>query len=258
MHPEAFPEGQMIKIATMSPTFVTNMVLEPYYPGFESPYVRSSEIARKILIGSVEYPYPRRARTGLPPTESDPDSESSLPIRMSLNIYILRDERFGQLKMSDFLAFALKSLLEAIDGTPNEFDSFKMNSLQQASLTANCMAIKKNRLFILDHHDPLMPYLRKSNTNTSTKTYATRTILFLKAYVTVNDSGYHQLISHWLNTHAVIEPFMIATNRQLSSRTCIDNKQDFFRLLTNNLSEVGVGTPDLRQEIGVGDDAISR
>ncbi|KAL7235235.1 hypothetical protein ACSBR1_018677 [Camellia fascicularis] len=37
-----------------------------------------------------------------------------------------------------------------------------------------------------------------------------------KAYVAVNDSGYHQLISHWLNTHAVIEPFMIATNRQLS------------------------------------------
>jgi len=87
----------------------------------------------------------------------------------------------------------------------------------------------------------LIPYLRRINT-TSTKTYATRTILFLKddgtltplaielslshpdgdvlgavsrvytppndgvegsiwqlakAYVSVNDSGYHQLISHW-------------------------------------------------------------
>ncbi|KAF7845018.1 putative linoleate 9S-lipoxygenase 5 [Senna tora] len=47
-----------------------------------------------------------------------------------------------------------------------------------------------------------------------------------KAYVVVNDSSYHQLISHWyiyyihtymkLNTHAVIEPFVIATHRQLS------------------------------------------
>ena len=87
----------------------------------------------------------------------------------------------------------------------------------------------------------MIPYLRRINT-TSTKTYATRTILFLKddgtltplaielslshpdgdvlgavsrvdtpshdgvegsiwqlakAYVSVNDSGYHQLISHW-------------------------------------------------------------
>ncbi|KAE8669623.1 Linoleate 9S-lipoxygenase 5 [Hibiscus syriacus] len=122
-------------------------------------------------------------------------------------------------------------------------------------------ALDNNRLFILDHHDALMTYLRRIN-STSSRIYATRTLFFLqddgmlkplaielslphpqgdkhgavnkvftpaergvegtvwqlaKAYVGVNDSGYHQLISHWLNTHAVVEPFVIATNRQLSA-----------------------------------------
>lgn len=93
----------------------------------------------------------------------------------------------------------------------------------------------------MDYHDALMPYLRRIN-ETSTKIYASRTLLFLtedgtlkplaielslphpegdqvgaiskvytpaekgvqsclwqlaKGYVAVNDSGYHQLISHW-------------------------------------------------------------
>uniref|UniRef100_A0A803KP58 Lipoxygenase n=1 Tax=Chenopodium quinoa TaxID=63459 RepID=A0A803KP58_CHEQI len=143
---------------------------------------------------------------------------------------------------------------------------------QNSSITKECLqgnldglsveeAMQRNRLFILDHHDIVMPYLRQINTETTSKVYATRTILFLKedgtlkplvielslphekgdkfgavselhapandgikaslwqlakAYVAVNDSAYHQLISHWLHTHAVMEPFIIASNRQLS------------------------------------------
>ncbi|KAH9326909.1 hypothetical protein KI387_007087, partial [Taxus chinensis] len=37
-----------------------------------------------------------------------------------------------------------------------------------------------------------------------------------KAHVKSNDAGYHQLVSHWLRTHCITEPFIIATHRQLS------------------------------------------
>lgn len=102
-------------------------------------------------------------------------------------------------------------------------------------------ALKENKLFILDHHDALIPYLNRINSGDN-KIYATRTLLLLKddstlkplaielslphpegehcgavnrvftpaesgvqgsvwslakAYAAVNDSGYHQLVSHW-------------------------------------------------------------
>lgn len=327
------------------------------------------DYARPILGGSREYPYPRRGRTGRTPTKTDPNTESRLPL-LSLSIYVPRDERFTHIKMSDFLACAVKSLGQILipelitlcDKTPNEFDNFddvmklyegginllggpkvakirdyipwemlkellrndgqpflkypmpdvikedkiawrtdeefaremlagvnpvvirclkefppvskldpKVYGNQNSFITKDHIeknmngltideAIKNSKMFILDHHDTLIPYLRRINT-TATKTYATRTLLLLeedgtlkplaielslphpqgdkygatsqvftpaekgiegsiwqlaKAYASVNDSGYHQLISHWLNTHAVIEPFVIATNRQLS------------------------------------------
>ncbi|KAE9622309.1 putative linoleate 13S-lipoxygenase [Lupinus albus] len=40
---------------------------------------------------------------------------------------------------------------------------------------------------------------------------------FAKAHVLTHDSAYHELISHWLRTHCAAEPFVIATNRQLSA-----------------------------------------
>ncbi|XP_041999732.1 probable linoleate 9S-lipoxygenase 5 isoform X1 [Salvia splendens] len=331
---------------------------------------KGPEHERPILGGSTEYPYPRRGRTGRPLLLSDPRIESRIPLYNSLSIYVPRDERFSHLKMSDFVAYALKSIFQFLapgfkdlfDKTPDEFDSFEevlqlydgasaetnvtllekirhhipvetikellrsdgektynfplpqviredkdawrsdeefgremlaginpvvIQRLQEFPPTSKlnpelygrqsskiseehiihnlegltvAEAIRNNKLYILDHHDSLMPYLRRINT-TAAKTYATRTVLFLKedgtlrpvaielslphpegdhygavsrvctpaedgvegaiwllakAYVAVDDSGYHQLISHWLNTHASIEPFIIATNRQLS------------------------------------------
>ncbi|XP_006657135.2 lipoxygenase 2.3, chloroplastic-like [Oryza brachyantha] len=37
-----------------------------------------------------------------------------------------------------------------------------------------------------------------------------------KAHVLAHDSGYHQLVSHWLRTHCCVEPYIIAANRRLS------------------------------------------
>ncbi|KAG8070142.1 hypothetical protein GUJ93_ZPchr0006g43651 [Zizania palustris] len=37
-----------------------------------------------------------------------------------------------------------------------------------------------------------------------------------KAHVVTHDTGYHQLVSHWMRTHCCVEPYIIAANRQLS------------------------------------------
>ncbi|KAJ0502800.1 putative linoleate 13S-lipoxygenase [Helianthus annuus] len=44
-----------------------------------------------------------------------------------------------------------------------------------------------------------------------------------KVHVLAHDSGYHQLVSHWLRTHCCTEPYIIATNRQLSKMHPIHN-----------------------------------
>ncbi|RDX79827.1 Linoleate 9S-lipoxygenase 1 [Mucuna pruriens] len=322
---------------------------------------KSQDLARPILGGSSDYPYPRRGRTGRKATKKEPNSESP-----SNTTYIPRDENFGHLKSSDFLTYGIKSLAQNVLpkfqsalGFNAEFDTFddvrgffegglhlptdiisqlspipvikeifrtdgeqvlkfppphvikvsksawmtdeefgremlagvnpcliqllqefppkskldatvygdQTSTITKEHLEINLggltveQALDGKRLFILDHHDAFMPYMRKINSLSTAKSYATRTILFLKddgtlkplaielslphprgdefgtnsrvilpanqgaestiwllakAYVVVNDSCYHQLMSHWLNTHAVIEPFVIATNRHLS------------------------------------------
>ncbi|KHN21708.1 Linoleate 13S-lipoxygenase 2-1, chloroplastic [Glycine soja] len=54
---------------------------------------------------------------------------------------------------------------------------------------------------------------------THSSSHATKLWLWrlAKAHVLAHDSGYHELVSHWLRTHCAVEPFIIATNRQLST-----------------------------------------
>ncbi|KAD2249707.1 hypothetical protein E3N88_41548 [Mikania micrantha] len=120
-------------------------------------------------------------------------------------------------------------------------------------------ALAQKKLFMLDYHDLLLPYVNKTRELKGTTLYGSRTLMFLtpagtlrplaieltrppsdtkpqwkhvytpswdatgawlwklaKAHVLAHDSGYHQLVSHWLRTHCVTEPYIIATNRHLS------------------------------------------
>lgn len=61
---------------------------------------------------------------------TDPKSESRLNPIFTLEIYVPRDERFGHLKMADFLTYGLKSVSQSLKPkieafVDSEFDSFE-------------------------------------------------------------------------------------------------------------------------------------
>ncbi|MCO5575282.1 hypothetical protein L7F22_029082 [Adiantum nelumboides] len=332
---------------------------------------KSEGLSRPTLGGDGEHKYPRRCRTGRPPTRADPKVESILEV--GTNYYVPRDEAFEQAKQENFISNTLKgvvhqhvpSLRNSLKEGQEEFQSFhdidslfregiklkrfeaeqtflqglpinhiiekveqcanQASSLlqyaqpsiiskdqfawmrdeefgRQALAGANPVhierlqefpprsaldeedygcpisalteehllgrledltlqqAMNQGRLFLLDYHDALMPFINKVNALEGRKMYASRTILFhsrvgtllpiaielslpppskgapvkrqvftpgsdahsrwkwqlAKAHVSSNDAGFHQLVNHWLRSHATVEPYIIATHRQLS------------------------------------------
>ncbi|KAJ4848227.1 Lipoxygenase 6, chloroplastic [Turnera subulata] len=326
---------------------------------------KCEDLARPVL-GGEEWPYPRRCRTGRPPTKTDPLSESR--VEKPKSVYVPRDEAFEEIKLNTFSAGRLKALLHNLipsiaatlsnsdipftcfsdidklynDGVilksdePNGLENpFLTNVLKnvlsigerllkyetpaiikrdrfawlrdnefarqtlagvnpmnieilkefpilskldpavygppESALTKELIeeelggfsvekAIEERRLFILDYHDMLLPFIKKLNSLPGRKAYASRTVFFYnragilkpiaielslppspsslrnkhvythgheatthwtwklaKAHVCSNDAGIHQLVNHWLRTHACMEPYIIATHRQLSA-----------------------------------------
>ncbi|XP_004310200.1 PREDICTED: lipoxygenase 6, chloroplastic [Fragaria vesca subsp. vesca] len=326
---------------------------------------KSDELARPV-IGGKERPYPRRCRTGRPPSKSDPLSESR--IEKPHPVYVPRDETFEEIKQNTFSRGKLKALLHNllpslavrlsssdipfkcfsdIDKLYNDglllkddddqkesilfsgsmmkkvlsvggqwlkyeipaiiqrdrFNWLRDNEFARQALAGvnpvnieilkefpilskldpafygppesaitkelieqelNGMSVEKaiedKRLFILDYHDILLPFIEKMNSLPGREAYASRTVFFYtkagflrplaielslpltpssphnkhvythghhatthwiwklaKAHVCSNDAGIHQLVNHWLRTHASMEPYIIATHRQLSS-----------------------------------------
>ncbi|XP_060967000.1 lipoxygenase 2, chloroplastic [Cannabis sativa] len=123
-------------------------------------------------------------------------------------------------------------------------------------------ARREKKLYLLDYHDVLLPYVSKVRKLEKRTLYGSRTLFFLtpygtlmpmaieltrppmdgkpqwkevytpnsnwhstdiwlwklaKAHVLAHDATVHQLVSHWLRTHCCVEPYVIATNRQLSA-----------------------------------------
>ncbi|XP_022960151.1 linoleate 9S-lipoxygenase 1-like isoform X3 [Cucurbita moschata] len=197
---------------------------------------------------SSSHPYPRRGRT-----VQHPNSENERAW--------MDDDEFAR----QMLAGTNPVRITCLHKFPPESKAKVVSTIKASDIEHNLdglplqQAIEDRRIFMLDHHDYLMPFLNRINSS-NVFAYASRTLLFLrtdstlkplaielclpyseaeggeiswvylpapegleaalwqlaKAHVAANDSVYHQLVSHWLHTHAVVEPFIIATRRQLS------------------------------------------
>ncbi|KAJ7945523.1 Lipoxygenase [Quillaja saponaria] len=190
--------------------------------------------------------------------------------------HIIKRDRFAWLRDSEFARqtlagvnpvniellkeFPILSKLDPAVYGPRESAITKELIEQELHGLSMEKAIEEKRLFILDFHDMLLPFIKKINSLPGRKAYASRTVLFYsqsgillpiaielslspapssprnkrvythghdatmhwiwklaKAHACSNDAGIHQLVNHWLRTHACMEPYIIATHRQLSS-----------------------------------------
>ncbi|XP_058071083.1 linoleate 13S-lipoxygenase 2-1, chloroplastic-like [Magnolia sinica] len=181
----------------------------------------------------------------------------------------LKDEEFARQTLAGLNPISIQLVTEfpfvskldpKIYGPPKSaITKEHINCAIKGHMTAD-EALERKKLFMIDYHDLLLPYVNKVRELEGTTLYGSRTLFFLlpdgtlrpivieltrppsptqpqwkkvftpghhntnswlwkftKAHVCAHDSGYHQLISHWLRTHCCIEPYIIAANRQLST-----------------------------------------
>ncbi|KAL6643293.1 hypothetical protein ACP70R_021474 [Stipagrostis hirtigluma subsp. patula] len=233
------------------------------YNDLGNPDLRPA-LARPVLGGSMDYPYPRRTKTDRPPAHTDSRTETRAP--MDQQIYVPCDERVGTPRYSapnlpklggHFKSFVdiyrlvglddlgqlaeAKEVINSSSATPKfpvpqviaanprnwradeEFarqmlagsnpvcikrvTKFPLTSeldravygdqdskITQGHIQKNIgamtvqQAVEEGRLFVVDHHDWIMPYLRRINELpdeeekgeiSPRKAYAARTLLFL-------------------------------------------------------------------------------
>lgn len=218
------------------------------YNDLGNPDLRQ-DLARPVLGGSKEYPYPRRTRTSRPPSKADPASETRAPLEEG--IYVPCDERTGPVASAPNLPkldghfgsladvhglfdsnakpfpFPVPQVISANRTgwrTDEEFarqilagtNPVSIELVTDLPLTSKLdravygdqdskitkehieknmgnmnveQAIEAGRLYAVDHHDWVMPYLKRINELpgaeekgevSKRKSYATRTLLFLQ------------------------------------------------------------------------------
>ncbi|RYR02522.1 hypothetical protein Ahy_B06g081321 [Arachis hypogaea] len=99
----------------------------------------------------------------------------------------MTDEEFSRETLAGVNPNVIKSLEEFPPGSKLDSKVYgdHTSTMKKEHLEPNLggltveQAVEKKKLFILDHHDYLIPYLRRINSS-KTKAYATRTIFFLK------------------------------------------------------------------------------
>ncbi|CAL5024978.1 unnamed protein product [Urochloa decumbens] len=353
------------------------------YNDLGNPDLRK-DLARPVMGGSQEYPYPRRLKTGRPAAKTDPRTETRAPL--DEDIYVPCDERvgygsvpaptlpprgghFGSLadvyklyglddlgRLPDAKAiinsnapfpiaprvisvnptnwrkdeeFARQMIAGANPVCIKRVTKFPLASELDRSVYGDqdskinrdhvernmCgmtvqQAMDEGRLYVVDHHDWVMPYLKRINELpgeeekaeiSQRKVYAARTLLFLnhddstlkplaielssphpeneklgavsavytppdteditagsfsawevaKAHAAANDTVENNFVTHWLNTHAFMEPIVIAANRQMSVLHPIHRllKPHFRKTLHINAvaRQIVVGSGDLRK-----------
>lgn len=181
----------------------------------------------------------------------------------------IKDEEFGRQTLAGINPCSIQLVKEwplrsnldpATYGSPESAITTKLVEMVMLGRITVEEAIKDKKLFVVDYHDLLLPYVYKVRDLKGKNLYGGRALFFrtpletlkpiaielvrpkgrgkdqwkevylpgwdstsgwlwklAKAQFLALDSGYHQLISHWLRTHCSVEPYVLSTNRQLSA-----------------------------------------
>ncbi|KAI4381046.1 hypothetical protein MLD38_007163 [Melastoma candidum] len=239
----------------------------PFFTDIDNLFKEGIKLSGLTGKGSLQNVIPRLIKAAENTTESVISFESPEAWERD-NFFWLRDEEFARQTLAGINPLAielvkewpLKSKLDPKTyGPPESAITTEIIQREIGGFMTVEEAVKQKKLFVLDYHDLLLPFVNKVRELKNTTLYGSRTLFFLtpdgtlkataieltrppgdgkpqwkhvftpsnhstdswlwkiaKAHVLAHDSGYHELVSHWLRTHCAMEPFIISANRQLS------------------------------------------